>query len=155
MSVRLVNTPPLPSGANGRLKLLLPNGTCASLVGGPYYSKPSHLKGVKMAAEINMPCDISIPTRDFSVPDEKDFKLGVLGTLALLSSHKEVYVGCMGGIGRTGLLMAGVVKVLAPRQDSVKYVREHYIPHAVETEEQQRYIKNFDVEKLNRIIKWF
>ena len=50
----------------------------------------------------------------------------------------------MGGIGRTGLFLAALAK-LSGEKDPVAYVRKHYMPHAVETQQQQDFIKNLKV----------
>lgn len=145
-----------------RLPLSL-KGTKVALYGGSYVDRPKMMIGVKMAAEINQPCDISIPTIDFDVPDPHQFKMGVIRGLIALMEGKEVYVGCMGGIGRTGLYLAAVTKVAAAlltksTVDPVSYVREHYNSHAVETSQQEKYIKDFDVTQIVKLVKrgrWF
>ncbi len=114
------------------------------LMGGPYRSKPVHFKGVKMAEEIHEPCSIDIPTRDFATPDEKVFLRGVVEGFVRMFRGQHLYVGCMGGIGRTGLYMAAMAKCMYDAgwidDDPVAYVRRHYLPHAVETEQQQEFI---------------
>ena len=66
---------------------------------------------------------------------------------------KEVYVGCMGGWGRTGLFLALLAKVCG-EETPILYVRTHYTPRAVETREQQEYVDNFDVGALRRWLFW-
>jgi hypothetical protein len=110
---------------------------------------------VKMAAEIDHPHDISIPTRDFSVPDVNDMHKGIAKALEAIYNGNDLYAGCMGGIGRTGLFMACLAKVMfdydamakngeVPRRDPVRYVREHYFSHAVETDDQKEFIQAFN-----------
>lgn len=111
------------------------------------------LIGVKMAAEINHPCDVSIPTVDFSVPDQKAMKEGIIKALSLMLKGNDLYVGCMGGVGRTGLFMACMLKVMdtyegAVVEDPVKKTRRLYKPHAVETEQQIEYVNDFDVSEI-------
>lgn len=136
-------------------------GTIEGFVyGGPFKQRPDEISvGVKMAKEIKKDCEIDIPTVDFSVPDVAEFKLGLLEGILHLAKHGELYVGCMGGIGRTGLYMAGLAKIMelsgnledgAGREGlkiprSIQYVRTTYKAHAVETDEQINYIKNLDV----------
>ena len=61
----------------------------------------------------------------------------------------------MGGIGRTGLFMGCMAKVMVDYanytkarkplpSDPVDYVRSHYMCHAIETLEQQAYVRGFD-----------
>lgn len=112
------------------------------IIGGPYRERfPDHF-GVKMAEEIRASCDVDVPTRDFDVPNPNTLDKGVRDTLMTIARNKPVYVGCMGGIGRTGLFMAALAKVLGI-SEPVKYVRANFKSHAVETKQQMDYIGNF------------
>jgi hypothetical protein len=123
------------------------------IFGGPYFHKPERMAGVKMAVEIDLPCDISVPTRDYSVPNEKDLRAGLVAAVDLLAAGRELYAGCYGGIGRTGLFMACMAKA-ARVPDPVAWVRQTYNPHAVETPEQQAFVKAFDVSAVfNRMVE--
>lgn len=113
------------------------------------------LVGVKMAEEIDHPHQISIPTEDFSVPDVTDMQYGLIDALTAMKRGNDVYAGCMGGIGRTGLFMGCMAKVMQDLgargtvptmyvHDPVDFVRNHYNGHAIETEEQRRYVRTFD-----------
>lgn len=138
----------------------------ASIFGGPFRKFDSgvrRLKGVKMAEEIDHPHHVSIPTEDFSIPDTKDMECGVISALKHVLEGNDLYVGCMGGIGRTGLFMGVLGKVLHDYRidhpdeeitwvdDPVVWVRTHYKSHAIETEEQQHFVRNFNTEN---IIDW-
>jgi hypothetical protein len=118
-----------------------------NIYGGPYRQRPQAMYGVNMAAEINEPADVRVPTADFSVPDEADLLKGLKKGLLALGAGRDVYVGCMGGIGRTGLYLAAMAKILG-YEDPVLHVRDSYLRHAVETPEQQAYIANLDVSSL-------
>lgn len=142
------------AGAKGFFPLRL--GTIkANIVGGPYRSKPSDVYGIKMAEEINADCVISIPTRDFSVPDTGRLLAGLYCGISLAQQQVPLWVGCMGGIGRTGLYFAALAKVMARYQkltkhrvtiDPVEYTRQHYLSHAVETQEQRAWVAALDVD---------
>lgn len=146
---------------NGNIPLRIGNLINTVVHGGPYRQIPDNMFGVKMAAEINMPCDVSIPTEDFCVPEVSDLQAGVVRALMAMINGHEVYAGCMGGIGRTGLFLAALAKVqieyrrskhrAGRGEDPVGYVRKHFIPHAVETQEQKQYIADFDVAD---IVNW-
>lgn len=109
-----------------------------------------------MAVEIGATADVYVDTEDFSVPSVSDMQQGLIKTLQLMSQGNDAYVGCMGGIGRTGLFMSCMVKSVAAIKATleepplligvspVEYVRSHYNPHAVETHEQQWYVRNFN-----------
>lgn len=132
--------------------------------GGPYRKKPHDIIGVKMAEEIHEKCDVSIPTVDFSVPKVHDLTQGVMIAMAHLKEHGELYVGCMGGIGRTGLFMATLARLMEMNGDlgicqdtgvppSIMYVRDNYCGHAVETKEQMKYITKLDLDDTYRVAK--
>lgn len=140
---------------NGSIPLRIGNLIDAEVFGGPYRERPQGMVYVKMAEEIMDYCDIDIPTKDFNVPQIGDLRAGVMRALMVMTQGHPVYVGCMGGIGRTGLFLAALAKVQIEYRkskhrkgrgdDPVLYVRKHFIPHAVETEQQQQFITDFDV----------
>lgn len=115
--------------------------------GGPYLERPAGMIGVKLAKEITAPCDIDLPISDFSVPNPVEAHVTLLATIECLSKGDKVYVGCMGGLGRTGLFMAILAKA-SGISEPVKHVRRHYNSHAVETAEQCRYVAEFSVTSL-------
>ena len=57
---------------------------------------------------------------------------------------ERVEVGCIGGLGRTGTVLAcmGILAGIAP-SEAVPWVREHYDPAAVETPEQEAWVSWF------------
>jgi len=117
-------------------------GSPRRIVGGPYRVKPDGFFGVKMAKEINHPCNIDIPTEDFSVPDKEDLDRGIRQALIPIARKKPMYVGCMGGIGRTGLFF-GALMTLLGEEKAVQYVRDNYKSHAIETKEQQALVTDY------------
>lgn len=130
---------PLPSGRSHGQFSLIWDGKKINIIGGPYINKTPGTVGVKMAREIDRPCDIKIDTEDFSVPNIDDLMLGVAEGLVLGSRGHTLYVGCMGGTGRTGLYMAAMAMACGELKP-VEYVRSVYKSHAVETDEQYKYI---------------
>ena len=127
---------------NGFLPLPLNPGQFYKVFGGPYHQKPSKMVGVRMAAEIDAPAHIVVPTRDFSVPDIEAMTDGIDEAVSHILLGRQVYVGCMGGIGRTGLFLAVLAKAFDV-PDPVAYVRRHYLAHAVETQQQRQYVAEF------------
>lgn len=123
---------PLPSGFGREYRVF----------GGPYINRPQGTVGLKMAAEIRALCDIDVPTEDFQTPRDDVALAGLEQAVDDILHGLPVYVGCMGGIGRTGLMLALIAKAWGIK-DPVGYVREHYYPHAVETKDQQAYIRDF------------
>lgn len=120
-----------------------------------YVPGTRRLVGVKMAAEINHPHDISVPTMDFSVPSLGDMQMGIMQGLQALKGGNDIYAGCMGGIGRTGLYMGCMAKVCIDYHggeylgftDPVALVRKVYLGHALETDEQQAYARGFPTQQ--------
>jgi hypothetical protein len=60
------------------------------------------------------------------------------------SATERVEVACIGGQGRTGTALA-CIAVLdgVPPGEAVAYVREHYLPKAVETPWQRKFVERF------------
>lgn len=142
---------------NGRIELNLGwlyGKHSLEIVGGPYDSfaaAPDHF-GVCVRAEraATKDKDVWLPIADFSVPAETSYPVmleGITDTVAAAMAGKFVYVGCMGGWGRTGLFLCLLAKA-AGIKDPIAFIRANYTPHAVETKSQEAYVKNFDVRPL-------
>jgi len=93
------------------------------------------------------------PTWDATVIDWPDFGLPAFPKRAAAQireaferakSGERLEVGCIGGTGRTGTVLA-CMAVLAgvPANEAVDWVREVYKPEAVETGEQERWVQWF------------
>ena len=148
----------------GRIvEIPMPFGTIA-VQGGPYRAKPRGWPGIKLAKEIRSAYAVSLPVADYSVPDsDMPVEKALLATITLAAAGSPIYVGCMGGIGRTGLFLALLRKVSArstrkfwswqSHEDPVAWVRKNYHAHACETEEQVKYVHEFDTTWLERIVK--
>lgn len=131
--------------ALGTLKLPLSGNKFYEVTGGPYVTRPPFMFGVKMAKEIQRPCDVNIPTLDFQTPPQAEMSEGLRRAVATILKGKPVYVGCMAGRGRTGLFLAVLAKAFGIK-NPVEYVREHYFAHAVETEEQYEYVMKYQID---------
>jgi len=134
------------------------------IYGGPYAQKPDDIYGVNMAAEIKKFATIRIPTKDFCIPQVLHVELALWKAFVILKAEGELYVGCMGGIGRTGLFMALMTKVWMEMQgtlhdrerrgdQAIAYVRDVYNKRAVETTEQKDYVREFDVELIGDMLR--
>lgn len=110
--------------------------------------------GLNLKAEQPDPrADQYLPIRDYDVPeDAASARMAVLSVIEAAASGRKAYVGCAGGWGRTGLILALVAKTLG-QEDPVGFVRQHYTPHAVETREQKAYVDKFDVEQMQRAVR--
>lgn len=128
-----------------------------SIYGGPFKSYEQgtrRLVGVKMAKEIKHPHEIDIPVVDYGIPEESVMQMGLLRALAELERGNDIYAGCMGGVGRTGLFIGCMSKVLIDYHagaymgeiDPVKLTRKVFKGHAIETPEQEAFVLGFDTE---------
>jgi hypothetical protein len=82
---------------------------------------------------------------DFRTPRDDSAAAGLIQhAYRLARSGERVEVGCGGGTGRTGTVIA-CMAVLAghPADDAVGWTRRHYRPRAVETPGQRRWIAWF------------
>ena len=129
-----------------------------TIVGGQYNSYPGQpYFGVSVRAEgmLGRPVDVHLPIEDFHTPtpaDKTNVEAALRDAFTAALAGRKVYVGCAGGIGRTGLFLALMAKV-AGVTHPVAYVRGLYMPHAVETKAQQEYIAKFDVTELQVWLK--
>ncbi|SEM84085.1 protein-tyrosine phosphatase family protein [Nonomuraea pusilla] len=81
---------------------------------------------------------------DFWLPSDRAAAREALREAWERAPSERVEVACGGGRGRTGTALA-CLAVLdgVPNSEAVKYVREHYSKHAVETPWQRRYVTHF------------
>lgn len=56
-----------------------------------------------------------------------------------LEKDLKVHVGCIGGHGRTGMVLAGLVSLFGEK-DAITYVRKHYCQKAVESSSQVKFL---------------
>ena len=129
----------------GSLKLPLWGWKYFTVYGGPYLERPTGMLGVKLAKEIKAPSYVKIDTPDFGVPNKRDARAGLWDVLDAITHGDPVYVGCMGGRGRTGLFLAILAKAFGVK-NPVEYVRENYYEHAVETERQYQFVEEFEID---------
>ena len=125
--------------------LVLPFGFAQRRVyAGPYLHKPAHMIGINLAAESNAKSHMHVPIRDFGVPlSVLLVDKAVIETLNLLvDDAAPVYVGCRGGIGRTGMFLALLAKTLGVALP-ISFVRANYLSDAVETSAQGKYIDGY------------
>lgn len=119
----------------------LASGKTGWIFAGPTADMPPGCELIRCAAEITTPpakIAYDVATKDFSIFD-RDIILDVLpDILADLEKGRALYIGCMGGTGRTGTLLAILVGQ-HPAFDGHRareYVRQVYRTHAVETADQ-------------------
>jgi hypothetical protein len=79
---------------------------------------------------------------DYGLPTHSDAPAEMICKAFDRAKHRErVEVGCIGGLGRTGTVLActAILAGIAPGQ-AVQWVRDHYDPAAVETPGQQQWV---------------
>ena len=79
-----------------------------------------------------------LPIPDFGVPTKDDLEQAVQHTIAHAQAGHHIVIHCSAGIGRTGLFTAYLAKrcLGLSGAEALQWVRR-FIPHAVETPEQQ------------------
>jgi hypothetical protein len=88
--------------------------------------------------------------KDMGVPESiSDFRK-LLGYIKdSLLKGKSVFVGCIGGHGRTGMVLSALVTFMTDEKDSITYVRENYCEKAVESSQQVKWLgKHFGITKV-------
>lgn len=96
----------------------------------------------------NPAVEIYFPIKDMSVPENPTRFKALIEWLALqLIAGKKVHVGCIGGHGRTGMVLSALYAHMTGKTNAIAYVRANYCPKAVETIEQSNWLaKHFGVE---------
>lgn len=115
------------------------------MFGGPFFDAPRSPEFLcinLMKEHPELPSEIYIPIQDYSIP-HSIFPF-VDAFERIRADHRDVFVGCFGGKGRTGLFMACFLKYLGD-ENALQTVRECYNPHAVETPEQVAFLANFPI----------
>lgn len=136
-----------------RIKVATPEGYISGVVYfGPYAKKPARLPGVCLAPELShLESEHVINIPDYGVPNVQDKNEGLKAILRVLKEHKAVYIGCWGGIGRTGLVL-GLLYRLAedthPKTDPVEWVRAVHVAHAIETSAQESFVRETSLDAI-------
>jgi len=93
---------------------------------------------------------IYFPISDMSVPSNPgEFKKMIKWLSDQMVSGKSVHVGCIGGHGRTGMVLAALVSQITGSADAIKFVRDNYCDKAVETASQMDFLnKEFGIKVL-------
>lgn len=85
--------------------------------------------------------EVKFKITDSEAPaDSKEFTKMVVWLSAQIDAGKKVHVGCIGGHGRTGMLLAALVAYRKVDDDPIAYVRKHYCKKAVESQAQVDYL---------------
>lgn len=87
---------------------------------------------------------------DMAAPADADSFILLLDYLAVqLTAGAKIHLGCIGGHGRTGTVLAALVKVVTGEADAITYVRKNYCERAVESDAQVRFLnKHFGITEV-------
>jgi len=77
------------------------------------------------------------------------FKKMIVWLCTQLQDGKRVHVGCIGGHGRTGMVVAAVRNMMDGDKDAITWTRKHHCKKAVETQSQVKFLhKHFGIKKV-------
>ncbi|QHJ74591.1 hypothetical protein VH22019_00027 [Vibrio phage VH2_2019] len=117
------------------------------LYGGSFLDAPvnTSVYTVKLETSIPLECDQEFPIKDFSIPSLVELVENVDKILNASRKQVEVYVGCMGGFGRTGTVIAALLMVSTKctAKQAINLTRAHIHPHCVETRQQMNFLEEF------------
>ena len=88
---------------------------------------------------------LTIDWPDFGLPAKPETAARqIVETFERAKQGERVEVGCLGGIGRTGTVLACMAVIAGVRrEEAVTWVRQHYRPEAVETSAQANWVAWF------------
>lgn len=95
---------------------------------------------------------------DFTAPtDVLNFKCMISWMAAELKRGKSIHVGCIGGHGRTGLVLAALIKYVDGTKDAITALRKIYCDSAVESQDQIDFLhKHYGIKKIkgSKSVAW-
>ena len=84
---------------------------------------------------------IHLPIPDFDVPSREALEEAVEKTVEHAQAGRNIVIHCHAGLGRTGLFVAYLAKqVLGLSSEEAIHWTRRYVPHALETYEQEKFI---------------
>jgi len=84
---------------------------------------------------------LHLPIPDFNVPSKEDLEEAIKKTVEHAQVGQNILIHCHAGLGRTGLFVAYLAKrVLGLSSEEAIHWTRKYIPHALETDEQNQMV---------------
>lgn len=81
------------------------------------------------------------PIMDMHAPADPASFMKLIEWLAVqLAANKKIHLGCIGGHGRTGTVLAALVKHMTGNVNAIEYVRKNYCEKAVESASQIKFL---------------
>lgn len=92
---------------------------------------------------------VHYPITDMQAPTNPEkFAQLIADIKGWLAEGKRVHMGCIGGHGRTGTVIAALVKEITGNADATEWTRENYCHKAVESSEQVNFLhKHYGITK--------
>lgn len=101
---------------------------------------------VRHAAAMGLEVD-RYPIRDGEAPSDEGAMDAILASISAARAHGEVAVACMGGVGRSGTVVACALVAAGWEPDAaIERVRRVRHPTAVETQEQEVFVRKFHLD---------
>lgn len=99
--------------------------------------------------DVGGPIEVLFEITDQHAPSNaKEFQAMITWLTAQLNDGKTVHAGCIGGHGRTGMVVAALANVMLGEKDAIVWARKNYCPKAVETNEQIEFLhQHYDIKK--------
>lgn len=131
----------------GRLELPL-RGRRISITGGPFDAMPAGARGLCLEARAARLAEAEwqLDVPDFGLPDEAALRAVLTRMLEAMRAAPDgaYHIGCKAGLGRTGTAMACLAIMAGVVQgDPVAWLRAAYNPEAIETPEQEDFVRRF------------
>ena len=83
------------------------------------------------------------PIVDYGLPRETQMDSIIQFLQTQIDANQNVLVHCMGGYGRSGTVMGSYANAILGVDDPVEYVRKTRGQEAIETEEQEEFVKSY------------
>lgn len=88
------------------------------------------------------PVEFLFEITDMQAPKSgSEFERMVVWLAEQLDAGKKVHIGCIGGHGRTGMVLAALRKHMTGDEDATQHVRDHYCKKAVESATQIAFLQ--------------
>lgn len=91
--------------------------------------------------------ELHYPLVNMGVPNNLELFTSMINwIIEQLELGKKIHIGCIGGHGRTGLVLAVLVRLILDEKDAITWVRANYCQKAVESKKQVDWLKeNFGI----------
>ncbi|AEH21912.1 VHS1099 protein [Vibrio phage 1] len=136
---------PKPGMYHGVLTVVKPDNNAFYLYCGSFRDHLPSMEGIKLAPELPHAANYELPIVDFSIPDPGEVLLLIDWMQNKTNEVCELYLGCNGGYGRTGLIAACVLIAFEgmDAHEAIKAVRSKVHAHCIETNQQVYFVINF------------